>query len=88
MVTHLALNEISLVRFQLGVPNINALCDATVVTAAAGEDKKPKCIDGLIQRSVFLFDNTRFVYRLGHQVFNLRRGVQLPYRVPIMGVKL
>ena len=26
--------------------------------------------------------HTRFVYRLGHQVFNLRRGVQLPYRVP------
>jgi len=37
------------------VPNINTLRDATVVSAAAREDKKPKCIDGLIQRNVFLF---------------------------------
>ncbi len=26
--------------------------------------------------------NARFVYRLGHQVFILRRGVRLPYRAP------
>jgi hypothetical protein len=31
------------------------LCDATVVSAAAREDKKPKHADGLAWRSVFLF---------------------------------
>ena len=43
------------VRFLYPLPNINTLCDATVVSARAREDKKPKCIDGLIQRNVFLF---------------------------------
>ena len=37
------------------MPNINTLRDATVVSDASREDKKPKCIDGLIQRNVFLF---------------------------------
>ena len=27
-------------------------------------------------------DSGPFVYRLGHQVFNLGRGVQLPYGLP------
>ena len=27
--------------------------------------------------------NALFVYRLGHQVFNLRRGVQFSYSVPM-----
>jgi hypothetical protein len=37
------------------VPNINTLRDATVVSAAAREDKKPKHADGLAWRNVFLF---------------------------------
>jgi hypothetical protein len=39
------------------VPNINTLRDATVVSAAAREDKKPKHADGLAWRNVFLFGN-------------------------------
>ena len=53
--THRALNSLSLVRFQVGVPNKNILRDATVVSAAAREDKKPKHADGLAWRSMFLF---------------------------------
>jgi hypothetical protein len=29
-----------------------------------------------------------FVYRLGHQVFNLGRGVQLPYGLPVLSIIL
>ena len=55
MVAQRALNSLALVRFQMGVPNKNTLRDATVVTARAGEDKKPKHADGLAWRNVFLF---------------------------------
>ena len=37
------------------MPNINTLRDATVVSAAAREDEKPKHADGLAWRNVFLF---------------------------------
>jgi hypothetical protein len=37
------------------VPNKNTLRDATVVSDASREDKKPKHADGLAWRSVVLF---------------------------------
>ncbi len=55
MVTQQTLTLLLLVRFQPRVPNINTLRDATVVSAAAREDKKPKHADGLAWRNVFLF---------------------------------
>ena len=56
-VTQLTLTQLSQVRILFGVPNINTLRDATVVSAAAREDKKPKHADGLAWRNVFLFGN-------------------------------
>ena len=55
VVAHLTLTQVVQVRFLYPLPNTNTLCDATVVSAAAREDKKPKHADGLAWRSVFLF---------------------------------
>jgi hypothetical protein len=57
VVAHLTLTQVVQVRFLYPLPNINTLCDTTVVSDASREDKKPKHADGFAWRSVFLFGN-------------------------------